>query len=256
MKESDIVHDTMDWFLPLKHEQVHTDQFMQGGRTFLDIGAHVGTWALRLAPKFERVFCFEPDPRGANALRKNIELAGFKHVEVIQAAVGARDGTVELSLYPNPCTNTTLPAQTGRGEGPGDSPTSVMTVPVVAIDTFCHQRGITDVDFIKVDVEGAECMVIQGALEMWRTQRPDFFVEMHGPFHRECRKLLDFEQCDAIDMGGWGFSLYRHRESWDMGTPPPADLHIYPHGTDVTDADLMRVGGRERWIQFRPVLAE
>jgi len=94
--------------------------------------------------------------------------------------------------------------------------------------------------------------VIQGALKMWREQRPDFFVELHGPFHRECRKLLDFEECDAIDMGGWGFSLLRHRDNWDLGT---IDHHIYPHGTDATDDDLLRVGGRERWITFKAVLA-
>lgn len=253
MKEHKLVEETMDWFLPNMHERVWWSQFMQGGRTFLDVGAHVGTWTLNIGHCFERVFCFEPDPRGANALRNNVKLAGLKNVEVIQAAVGARDGEVELSLYPNPCTNTTLPNETGRGVGVGDTPTGVMTVPLVALDTFVKERGITDVDFIKVDTEGAECMVIQGALEMWRTQRPDFFVEMHGPFHRECRKLLDFEECDAIDMGGWGFSLVRHRAAWSF--EPQEHQAIYPHGTDATDADLSKVGGRERWLQFRPVLA-
>jgi len=248
----DLVKDTVDWFLPNQHEQLHTGLFTKGGRTFIDIGAHVGTWTLRLAPLFERVFCFEPDPRGAEALKKNVKLAGLTNVEVITAAVGAKDGTVELSLYTNPCTNTTLPIETGRGHGAGDTPERVITVPLVALDTFIKGRGIADVDLIKVDTEGAECMVIQGALEMWRKQRPDFFVELHGPFHRECRKLLDFEQCDAIDLGGWGFSLLRHRDSWDLGV---VEQYIYPHGTDATDADLMRVGGRERWITFRAVLA-
>jgi len=247
-----LVQDTIDWFLPNQHEQFHTDLFMKRGRTFLDIGAHVGTWTLRLAPLFERVYCFEPDPRGANALKKNIELAGLTNVEVITAAVGAKDGTVQLSLYANPCTNTTLPIETGRGYGAGDTPTGVITVPLIAIDTFVRERGIKDVDLIKVDTEGAECLVIQGALEMWRAQRPDFFVEMHGPFHRECRKLLDFEECDAIDMGGWGFSLMKHRGEWNFGD---IAKFIYPHGTDASDADLMRIGGRERWIQFRPVMA-
>jgi len=163
-----LVQDTIDWFLPNQHEELHTGLFMKPGRTFIDIGAHVGTWTLRLAPLFERVFCFEPDPRGAEALKKNIELAGLKNVEVITAAVGANDGTVMLSLYPNPCTNTTLPLETGRGHGAGDTATSIIEVPLVALDTFIRERGIADVDLVKVDTEGAECMVIQGALKMWR----------------------------------------------------------------------------------------
>lgn len=253
-KELELDTTTMDWFLPHKHEQVWWKQFLRGGRTFLDVGAHVGTWTLNIGKAFERVYCFEPDPRGADALRINLHLAKMEHVTVIQAAVGARDGELKLSRYPNPCTNTLLPLETGRGHGAGDDPIDVLTVPVRSLDSFCAEHGIDDVDLIKVDTEGAECLVIQGALDMWRKQRPDFFVEMHGPFHRECRQLLDFEECDAIDMGGWGFSLCRHRSNWDMGTPAPADLHIYPHGTDATEADLMRVGGRERWIQFKAVM--
>ena len=105
-----LVEDTIDWFLPNAHEKVWWQQFLRGGRTFLDIGAHVGTWTLNIGHRFERVFCFEPDVRAADALRRNLERAGMKHVEVIQAAVGAKNGTVQLSLYTNPCTNTLLPA--------------------------------------------------------------------------------------------------------------------------------------------------
>lgn len=254
MTDLDLTRATTDWHLPNNHERVWWQQFNRKGRTFLDCGAHVGTWTLNIGKQFDRVFCFEPDVRGALALKENLRRAGMNHVTVIESCVGAKDGSVQLSLYTNPCTNTTLPKETGRGTGAGDSPIGVITCPVITLDSFVRDNGIDDVDMIKVDTEGAEVMVVQGALEMWRKQRPDFFVEMHGPFHRELRALLDFEECDAIDMGGWGFSLVRHRDSWDMGTPPPADLHIYPHGTDATDVDLLRVGGRDTWIQFRPVM--
>ena len=38
----ELAQETLDWFLPLKHELVYTDQFLKPGRTFLDVGAHVG----------------------------------------------------------------------------------------------------------------------------------------------------------------------------------------------------------------------
>jgi FkbM family methyltransferase len=252
-KDLNLDRSTLDWFLPNNHERAWWSQFMRGGRTFLDVGAHVGTWTLNIGKAFGRVICFEPDPRGCIALRENLRRANMHHVTVVQAAVGASDGEVQLSLYPNPCTNTTLPTETGRGVGAGDSAIAVETVRQVSLDSYCRSHGIDDVDLVKVDTEGAECMVIQGGLEMWRKNRPDFFVELHGPFHRECRKLLDFEECDAIDMGGWGFSLVRHRSHWDM-QPKPEHLVIYPHGTDATDADLMKFGGRDAWIRFKAVM--
>jgi FkbM family methyltransferase len=231
MNEHDLVKDTLDWFLPLKHEAAYTGAFMQGGRTFIDIGAHVGSWTLRLAPLFQRVICFEPDPRGFTALRKNIDLAGLTNVEVIGAAVSDKNGTAVLTLYPNPCTNTMLPSETGRV----DQPLMGIEVPTVSIDEFVAERGITDIDFIKMDAEGAEMMIVPGALETLRTQRPDFFIELHGLFWRRLRAMMPWQECDVIDGGRCGLSLVRHRDAWPEFQMP--DFRVYPHPSEPTAQD-------------------
>jgi FkbM family methyltransferase len=243
MNETEIVHDTLDWFLPLKHEQIYWIQFLQGGRTFLDIGAHVGTWTLNIAHKFERVFCFEPDPRGYEALRRNIALAGLTNVTVVPAAVSMGAGSVVLHRYPNPCTNTMMdPLKTGR-TAPTDTPDDHLEVPTVGIDEFCEAKGIKDVDFIKVDAEGAELLILQGARRMFDQQRPDFFIELHGLLYERARALLpDGIDSDIIDGGGSGISLVRHR---DGGWPDlPGDFRVYGPGTQPTHEDLEAMDAR------------
>lgn len=230
--EMHLVQDTLDWFLPFKHEQKLTAAFLQGGRTFIDIGAHVGTWTLRLAPLFERVYCFEPDPRGYEALKRNVSLAGLKHVEVIPKAVTDKTGRAHLTIFPNPCTNTMLPAETGRV----DAPDGVIEVETTSVDEFVRERGITDLDFIKVDAEGAEMSIIPGAVETFRTQRPDFYIELHGLFYKRLRAVLDFCECDVIDAGRSGLVLARHREEWPEFQMP--DFRVYPHGTTPTVPEL------------------
>lgn len=234
MNESDLCKDTPDWMLPLKHELLYSNQFLKGGRTFLDVGAHVGCWTLRLAPVFERVVAFEPDPRASDALRKNVELAGLDNVEVIDKAVSDRTGTAKINLYPNPSTNSMLSAdQSGRHAE--QSGVTVVEVETVSLDDFCDERGIFDVDFIKMDCEGAELLVVPGALKMLRYQRPDLFIEMHGLFWSRLRALLSFEKCDVIDGGRAGLSLVKHRDSWPDFTAP--DFRVYPAGTEPSLQD-------------------
>ncbi len=228
-----------DWNLPLQHEVYWSSQFMQGGRTFIDIGAHVGTWTLRLAPLFDRVFAFEPDPRGHEALQKNIELAGLKNVEVIPKAVSDVTGSLTLNLYYNPCTNSMF--------GPEDSLRHAeeiierLAVPSVSLDDFVRERGITDVDLVKCDAEMAEMHIVRGGLETFRSQRPDFFIEMHGLFWKRLRSLLDFEQCDVIDGGGkGGLALVKHRDEWPISKALGFAVYPYPNAPTIAEYEDLR----------------
>lgn len=233
MNEPNLDHGTLDWFLPLKHESFYWRQFVGGGRTFIDIGAHVGTWTLNLAPYFERVFAFEPDPRGWQVLQKNLALNKITNVEVIPKAVSSVVGRTKLNLYPNPCTNTMMdPIACGRT----DMPVGVHEVDTVSIDAFVAERGITDLDFIKVDAEAAEMLIIEGALKTFHGQKPDFFIEMHGLFYERLRALLNPLQCDVLDGGRFGLSLLRHRDRWPGFASD--DYRVFPHGQSPSIEDM------------------
>lgn len=131
-------------------------------RVALDIGAHVGLWAMWLVKEFDRVECFEPVGQFADILPYNMRPA--ENYALHRCAVGDAPGFVALTINPAITGNThVLP---GR---PGDTP-------VRTIDSF----GFTNVDFIKIDVEGFELRVVQGARETLLRERPYMVLEQKG----------------------------------------------------------------------------
>ena len=106
----------------------------------LDIGAWVGTWTMKINPFCGRVIAFEPDPLHYECLVKNVP----EEVETHQLAVGNDKKMISLSED-----NFT---QAKRVVGAG-------TIPMVTIDSL----NFTDVDLIKIDVEGYEMEVLKGA---------------------------------------------------------------------------------------------
>lgn len=223
---------TPDWNLPLKHEELYWKQYLNGGRTFIDVGAHVGTWTINLARYFDRVISFEPDPRALASLKKNLELNNVKNVEVIPKAISNKTGHTQFNLFYNPATNTMMdPAMMGRS----DLPIAKQLVETISIDEFVQSRGINDVDFIKVDAEGAELLIVEGGVRTFQKQSPDFFIEMHGLFYERLRKTLSFAECDVLDGGRAGLSLLRHRHKWPAYENE--DFRVYPHGVSPSIND-------------------
>ncbi len=235
-----------DWFLPLEHEASYWKQFLKGGGTFIDVGAHVGTWTIRLAPYFKRVIAFEPDPRGWQVLSKNLRLNGIENVEIVPKAVSDRTGSVRLNLFHNPCSNTMMDLEE---MGRTDTPIGQHEVETVSIDEFVESRGISDVDLIKVDAEGAELKIVRGGLRTLKRQSPDLFIEMHGLFYNRLRRMMPFLDCDVVDGGKRGLSLVRHRDRWpDFETD---DYRVYPPGISPT-VDDMRGLRRRHGIEWDP----
>ena len=228
----DLDKSTPDWNLPNFHESLYWKQYLNGGRTFIDIGAHVGTWSINLAKYYDRVIAFEPDPRGYTALKRNLEINNIKNVEVIPKAVTNKAGKMEFNLYFNPCTNTLMdPKMMGRTDLPIDK----VLVETISIDEFVQSRGINDIDFIKIDAEGAELLIAEGGLNMFKTQKPDFFIEMHGLFYDRLKKILSFAECDVLDGGRAGLSLLKHRNKWPAYETE--DFKVYPHGSSPSSED-------------------
>jgi hypothetical protein len=161
-------------------------------------------------------------------------------------AVSKRSGKVTMSIFPNPSTNTMMNlAACGRT----DAPLHTLEVDAISIDEFVESRKIDDVDFIKVDAEAAEMLVVEGAIKMFERCRPDFFIEMHGLFYDRLKGQLDFMQCDVLDGGRAGLSLVRHRDAWPGFASD--DFRVYPHGRSPT-VEEMRDLRRKHGIAWDP----
>lgn len=128
------------------------------GGHILDVGANIGycsTLFARAIDPGRTVFAFEPEPFNVSLLHNVIEKRAPGVVIAVQAAVGARDGQVALQLNPR---------HHGDHRIATDAAAGSITVPLIAIDTFLEARAATvPVSFIKIDVQGYEQAVCEGA---------------------------------------------------------------------------------------------
>lgn len=129
-------------------------------RTAVDIGAHVGFWSMWLG-KFETLHAFEPSDSHADCWHENV-----KSGTLYRYALGAAPGFVGMDVNAD---------NSGKSHISGAGLIQVKT-----LDSF----GFTDVDFVKIDVEGYESAVIKGGAETLMRDKPIIIVESNGQHER------------------------------------------------------------------------
>ena len=134
-------------------------------RVALDIGAHVGFWSYYLAKYFAYVHAFEPVTRHAECFRRNVTEG---HVVLHEIALGNRRDQVHVESAPE---NSGM-AHVAR--------TMAGVVPLETLDSF----ELQDVDLVKIDVEGYESFVVQGARRTLIRSRPIVIVEQKSGSER------------------------------------------------------------------------
>ena len=154
-------------------QTAHFVRWVRPGATVIDIGAHVGYYTLlasMLAGESGSVWAFEPEPTNAAFLRRHMYLNNCRNVQVEELAVSNTNGHARFLC--------------GKGSGTGHlDRTGDMEVRTVRLEDFCAARGITP-SAIKIDVEGAEAAVLDGAKELILRARPVIFLSTHGPAMR------------------------------------------------------------------------
>jgi FkbM family methyltransferase len=140
------------------------------GRTFLDIGAHIGFYTMGLAPGFERVVAFEPSKFQYGWLTRNRALNDYQHVLCEHVALGETAGEAILNVLSYEGGLNSLSEEVASQHQIIDR----YTVPVEVLD----DRAMTDVDLMKIDVEGFEIPVLRGASKTIAASRPVILIEV------------------------------------------------------------------------------
>lgn len=150
---------------------------------FIDIGANIGVFSLFMAAKsrYIQVHAFDPIKLNTNLLSTSIELNGLTNIVVNETCVGSSDGTVEFSLSSDSAYSSII--DSGR-----KAEVKKYQVPIITLDTYVSNMKVTRIDFIKIDVEGAEKLVIEGASKVLSNPllRPKFMmielcdINLHG----------------------------------------------------------------------------
>ncbi|HEX2079709.1 MAG TPA: FkbM family methyltransferase [Longimicrobium sp.] len=145
-------------------------QHIRPGATVLDVGAHVGYYTLLaavLAGESGRVHAFEPNPQNADFLRRHVRINALGNVRVEQAAVSDQAGTARFDF--------------GTGSGTGHlAAGGALEVRTIRLDDYCAEHALAPAA-VKIDVEGAEVSVLEGARQMLERHRPVIFLSTHGP---------------------------------------------------------------------------
>jgi FkbM family methyltransferase len=144
------------------------------GGTFFDVGANIGLITLSVAVRRPDVsiHAFEPDSENAARWRSNHELNVAPRAVLHPSALGASNGTV--AVFPGNESGWTYVASA--------EDESVPRAPMTTLDTFAEQHGINEIDVLKLDVEGYEPFVLEGARRILRQARIDFIIcEMNDP---------------------------------------------------------------------------
>lgn len=153
-------------------------------RCVFDVGAHVGQTAVRLLDAFPQaaVYCFEPDARSFAELRRLA--ADCARITPVNAALGDAEGDATLFLNKFDQTNSLLPTAPGASRYlvrvDGMERQAQRTVSVTTLDRFCAERGIERVDLLKLDTQGYELRVLEGARGLiGRLSIPLIYLELN-----------------------------------------------------------------------------
>ena len=146
----------------------------------MDIGAHLGLFTAELVGRgFSKVHSFEPAARTFAKLKANIDSSPNARgaVKLNCVAVGPTNGTVELQLEPDsPATNHVRLDSTGKTVSGSQQPDTVQLVPMTTLDCYCEEHEIRHIDFLKMDTEGLEPYVLDGAQKFLRHRRISMIV--------------------------------------------------------------------------------
>lgn len=195
---------------------------LKPGAVFLDIGAAFGQYSLLASGAVGhtgRVFAFEPEPVSYAWLCENIQRNDLRNVTPVQLALGNQKGSLELFLgSPDNLGTTSLRRQynyTGRS----------VSVPVLPLDEYLRAAGVTHVDVVKMDVEGAEHLVLRGAGSLL-AMRPTIIIEFEetnqSRFDYSCRALAQ-----SLHDFGYRLESILGGNRFDYDPSHPASHHSF-----------------------------
>jgi FkbM family methyltransferase len=140
----------------------------------LDVGAATGAFAILAARLFPRatIYCFEPAERQRILLQRNARLNGVENIEMVpfglwdsEKTVAFRSNGAESSFFPVSRFRDTLPFPE--------------QVPVLPLDRWTKSKGLGRVDLVKMDAEGAELEILEGAQDTLRKFHPWLLVQAY-----------------------------------------------------------------------------
>lgn len=175
---------------------------------FLDIGANIGLISLYILAHnpLTKIYAFEPSKHQSKLLAQTLQINGLENrIKLYEQAVSNFDGVSKF-------------AAAGEGDGSGDGfidtgrsgkQLEFIDVKTVTLDSWWKAQGMPKVDVIKIDVEGAEKWVFEGAVEVLEDSKPFIYFEISNlnlakyPYtYKDIIDWLDQHDYEVYDLNG------------------------------------------------------
>ncbi|MGH7954182.1 MAG: FkbM family methyltransferase, partial [Limisphaerales bacterium] len=157
----------------LEPEFQHLEKFLDPAGVFLDVGANTGIYTVKAAKHFTGsggiVIALEPFPDVLATLYQNILINGFTNVRLRSFCAGERAQSATFWMNFNRPASFSIVRRDERA--------SCLSTLVLTLDEAFAWEGLDRLDYIKIDVEGAEAQVLSGAKETIKKYRPIIQVE-------------------------------------------------------------------------------
>lgn len=170
----------------LDKEYIRFKDFLPSeGDVVIDVGANIGEYTLiaaKLVGARGEVIAIEPHPESYSLLRKNIEINRLDNVVALQVALSDKDHQ-EIKLIEPEVMGVRYPvwASIMNTEKVG----RYFFVKTVTLDTLVNKLRLKRVNLLKIDVEGAEVLVLRGAVNTLKRLKPKICIETHGSQNRK-----------------------------------------------------------------------
>lgn len=196
----------------------HEGRTVKPGNVVLDCGAHVGSFTRKALDKgASLVVAIEPSAEKVECLKKNFaaEVAAGK-VRVLQVGIWSHDDKLWLEGMSG-VGNSLLPGPNTPGQGPGE------WVRVTTLDRLAEEQGLGRVNFVKMDIEGAESEALRGARGIIARFRPFLAIgtEHTQNWAQNARNVIAAVKQSGVNYK-LGFGRYGHR-----GRKPYAPMEVF-----------------------------
>lgn len=182
------VHRAHQFWMPLGAYEAETSEWLarnlRPGDCFFDVGANAGYFTLlgsRVVGEHGRVVAFEPIPENVEIIGDNIRSNDLTNAQLEPVALSNQNAEVSFTVEGNNANSHLSEVEIVHARS---EPARIVKVQARTLDNFVAATGLVP-DAIKVDVEGSELLVLEGARDTLRTHFPRLLVSTHSEQLRE-----------------------------------------------------------------------
>jgi FkbM family methyltransferase len=182
------------------------DALLKPGMCYFDIGAHFGQYTLMASKRngdTGSVHAFEPTKHTFSQLKRNVEINRLKNVSINNCALFNEETELEFHV----CNKVGMSEFNSIGSSLRPDDAEVEVVKARTLDGYCAEHKVGAIDFMKIDVEGAELTVLEGGKKLFSSpEAPPLSVE----FHEKTCETMGYSTKQLRNMlKGFGYQLYR-----------------------------------------------